>query len=86
MFYSYITLADEARLSYAEIQDDHTPTVAVERPRDWGFDSTDCLLPAHAWSSVGGFSEHDLVSLTQLIRNNAPLIFRLAAEVSKAYA
>lgn len=86
MMYNYIKLADETQIAYSNIQSDNTVHVAVERPIDGGFDAAQCLLPSYQWSDVEGFSPQEIAELTDLLRNNAPLIFRLAREAKKAYA
>ena len=60
----------------------------ADATRDRGFfaHSTRCLLPAFEWTNVRGFSESDMAYLDTFIHNNAPLIMRLAREVSKSYA
>lgn len=84
--YSYITLGDETQIAYSNILDDQTIKIAVERPVDGGFDSATCFLPSAKWSSSEGFTATELEQLACLIKNNAPLIYRLAREAGKAYA
>lgn len=49
-----------------------------ERPVDFGFDHSECSLPAVKWFNVEGFSADDLSFLTESVRANAPFIFELA--------
>ena len=86
MMYSYITLPDETSIAYSYILEDQTVQVSVERPVDGGFDSATCFLPLAVWQQSEGFSASELDNLTALIRNNAPLIYRLAHEAGKQYA
>lgn len=86
MMYSYLKLPDDTRIAYSNILEDNTVLVGVERPVDGGFDSGCCRLPAYAWSEVEGFSPEEIGELTDLIERNSPLIWRLAGEVSRAYA
>lgn len=84
--HSYLKLPDDTRIAYSNVLEDNTVLVGVERPVDGGFDSGYCLLPAYTWSEVEGFSPQDIEDLTALIQRNAPLILRLAHEVTKTYA
>lgn len=86
MLYNYIKLADETQIAYSNIQDDNTVQIAVERPVDGGFDAACCLLPSYRWTSVEGFTQKEIDDLSDLLQHNAPLIFRLAREATKAYA
>lgn len=86
MFYTYAELEDETQIVYSNVLEDHTVEVVAERPVEWGFDSAKCLLPAFAWSEIEGFSEADMKRLDAFVHTNAPLILRLARDVSKSYA
>lgn len=86
MMYDYIELPDGTQIAYSNIQPDNTVQVGVERPVDFGFDSARCTLPAYKWTSVEGFSDEQIKWFEELIRNNAPLIYRLAHEAEKQYA
>lgn len=86
MFYDYAELEDGTQIAHSGMLEDNTVEVSIERPIDSGFDSAKCLLPSFRWSSVEGFSNGDMEILDSFIRRNAPLILRLAREVSKAYA
>lgn len=78
--WEYVRLEDDTQVSYSEVREDNTVKVVVERPRDWGFDTAECILPAFNWVSHEGFSEADLKELDDFVRNNAPLILRFAYE------
>ncbi len=80
MLYGYIKLADETQFTYSEPAEDGTVRVVVEQPRDMGFNSAECLLPAYTWSKIDGFSQADIAWLTEFVRNNAPMIMRLSWE------
>ena len=86
MMYSYAKLPDETLFAYSGLREDNTVKVLVERPVDGGFDSAVCMLPAHEWTDVKGFSSEELADLQDFVRDNAPLIMRLAGEAVKAYA
>lgn len=86
MMWEYVRLEDDTQVSYSEVREDNTVKVVVERPRDWGFDTAECILPAFNWVSREGFSEADLKELDDFVRNNAPLILRFAYEGGRVYA
>lgn len=86
MMYSYIKLPDETQFAYSDIQEDNTIEVSVERPREMGFDTARCLLPAHRWLDVEGFGADEMARIDAMVKNNAPLIWRLAREASKEHA
>lgn len=84
--WEYVRLEDDTQVSYSEVREDNTVKVVVERPRDWGFDTAECILPAFNWVSHEGFSEANLKELDDFVRNNAPLILRFAYEGGRVYA
>ena len=86
MFYNYVELEDGTQIAYSNVLDDNVVEVSIERPVELDFDSARCLLPAFEWTNVRGLSESDMAYLDTFIHNNAPLIMRLAREVSKSYA
>ncbi len=86
MNYGYAVLNDGTQIAYSQILDDGCVRVSVERPVDSGFDSARCMLPSMEWSNIEGFGYDDMNYLEGFVRRNAPLILRLAREVSKEYA
>ena len=78
MLWEYARLDDETRIACSATRADGTVRVVVERPRDRGLDSADCLLPQCRWKDVDGFSTTELEFLTDFLHNNAPLIFDMA--------
>ena len=86
MMWEYVQFADDTQVSYSDVRDDNTVLVVVERPRDWGFDTARCLLPPFSWVENDGFDEEALAELDRFVRNNAPLIMRLAYEGGRKYA
>lgn len=86
MMYSYIKFDDETQIAYSDIREDQTVRISVERPVDMGFDYATCLLPQCQWSEVEGFTSEELEFLANIVKNNAPLIYRLAREAKKSYA
>ena len=86
MMYNYIKLAYDTQITHSNILEDQTVQVSVERPIDDGFCSATCFLPRCQWQSIEGFTAADLDSFTEIVRNNAPFIYRLAREARKRYA
>lgn len=86
MFYDYAELEDGTQVAFSNVLDDGTVEVSVERPIELGFDSARCSIPAFEWTDVEGFSQQDMEAIDAFVHINAPLILRLAREVSKTYA
>ena len=86
MFYSYVELEDGTQIAYSNVLDNETVELSIERPVELGFDSARCILPSFEWEEVEGFSKDELNRLDRFVHDNAPLILRLAREVSKVYA
>ena len=86
MIWEYVRFEDDTQVSYSNVRDDNTVLVVVERPRDWGFDTAECLLPAYTWTRVEGFDDAEAHDLDTFVRNNAPLITRFAYEGGRVYA
>ena len=81
MMYDYIKLADDTQIAHSNILEDQTVQVSIERPVDGGFCSATCFLPQCRWQSVEGFNASELEYFTEIVRNNAPLIYRLPLRV-----
>lgn len=86
MFYDYAELTDGTQVAYSDVLEDGTVEVSVERPVELGFDSALCSVPSFEWVRAEGFSAEEMAALANFVRRNAPLILRLAREVSKTYA
>ena len=86
MMWEYAWLDDDTQISYSDVRDDNTILVVFERPRDWGFDTAECLLPSFHWSNIEGFSDMDMSRLDAFVKNNAALISRLSYEGGRVYA
>lgn len=86
MMWEYVRFEDDTQVSYSDVREDNTVLVVIERPRDWGFDTAKCLLPAYRWVENSGFDDADLGRLDEFVRNNAPLIMRFAYEGGRRYA
>ena len=64
MMWSYAILPDGTHIAYSDLQGDGTLRIAVERSRDWGFDSACCTMPAYRWSDIDGFTDTEIAELT----------------------
>lgn len=81
----YAQFPDETVIAYSDIREDQTVEIAIERPRDRGFDSARCLMPAYRWFDIDGFSDKDLAGFELFLRNNAPLIFEFANDPNRGW-
>ncbi len=83
MMYPYMTLGDGTEVVHSQIIEKggvDTVLVHFERPTEDGFDSARCELPSYIWTSwEGRFSDDELASFVEYLRNNAHLIYRYAA-------
>ena len=76
MMWNYVQFPDETQIAYSDVREDGTVRIDIERPRDWGFDSARCIMPAYQWSDVDGFSGQEIEEFDVFLRNNAPPHFR----------
>lgn len=83
MMHPYMTFEDGTEVAHSQIiHDDGLDKVLVhfERPTGHGFDSTRCELPSYAWRMwEAPFSSDELERFEELLRNNAHLLYRYAA-------
>jgi hypothetical protein len=86
MFYEYVELSDGTQIAYSNVLKDDTVEVSIERPVELGFNSAHCVLPSFEWTNIEGFSDEEVTVLDAFVHRNAPLILRLAREVSRTYA
>lgn len=84
MMWEYVRFEDDTQVSCSGVRDDNTVLV-VERPRDRGLDTAECLLPAYNWLRLDGFSEKEASDLDAFVRNNSSLIMRFAYEGGRVY-
>lgn len=47
MMWNYVQFPDETQIAYSDVREDGTVRIDIERPRDWGFDSARCIMPAY---------------------------------------
>lgn len=86
MMYNYLKLADDTQIAVSDMLEDSTIQVAAERPVDGGFDHATCFLPRCEWRDAEGFSADELAQLAELVKNNAPLIYRFSKEAGRLCA
>jgi len=82
MIYPYMNFPDGTEIVHTQILNPETnPTVEVnfERPTEHGFDSARCELPTYRWINKEGYSDSEIKSFEEFLRNNAHLIFKFAA-------
>lgn len=82
MMYPYMTLADETEIVHSQIiEENNVQKVIVhfERPTEEGFDSARCELPTYKWILQEGYSEEEIAMFEQLLRSNAHLLYKYAA-------
>lgn len=76
--WEYMGFPDGTAFAYSETRDDQTVRIAIERPREGGFDAAECLMPAYRWKNINGFTQKEIDDFESFLRDNAPLIFELA--------
>lgn len=82
MMYPYMTLADETEVLHSQIiEESNVQKVIVhfERPTEDGFHSARCELPTYKWISQEGYSKEEIAMFEQLLRSNAHLLYKYAA-------
>ncbi len=80
---NYFSTVDDICLTFSDIETiDGFDEISFrfERPNDKGFDFAEGKLPNNMIYKSGGFSEDELMSLEQYIRNNAFIIWEIANE------
>lgn len=80
MLWDYAELVDGTSFGYSATREDGTVRITVERPREFGFDYAECLLPLCNWKESSGFTDDELAHFRTFIKNNAPLIYEMADE------
>ena len=82
MMYPYITLGDGTEIVHSQILEEASLTKVIvhfERPTDNGFDSARCELPEYHWQYKKGYSDEEIAMFEQLLRSNAHLLYKYAA-------
>jgi len=82
MMYPYMTLPDETEIVHSQIIEEEgrqKVLVHFERPTEDGFDSARCELPDYRWLSKEGYTPEEIGLFEQLLRSNAHLLYKYAA-------
>lgn len=77
MMYPYMSFNDHTEVTHSQIQSDGSVKVYIETPVYGGFKSLTCVLPDYRYQN-DGYSEAELKTWLQYIRNNAHVIIELA--------
>lgn len=81
MMYPFLTLSDDTEITHSEMKDDGRVKVYIETPDEKdGFHNVTCWLPNYIWENNNGYSESELASFQQMIRDNAHLIIEFSKE------
>ena len=83
MMYPYMTLADGTQIVHShliEAEDEKQVIVHFERATEDGFDSARCSLPGYEWTLRQGFSDEQIAFFERLLKSNAHLLYKYAAE------
>lgn len=78
--YEYMTLSDETMVLHSQILDGNRIHVTFERPTESGFDTARAELPSYTWLENRGFSEKEIGRFNRLMRRNAHLFYKYAAD------
>lgn len=82
MMYPYMTLPDETEIVHSQIIEEEgrqKVLVHFERPTEDGFDSARCELPDYKWLNKQGYTHEEIGLFEQLLRSNAHLLYKYAA-------
>ncbi len=83
MMYPYMTLADETEIVHSQIIEEEGKQKVIvnfERPTEEGFDFARCELPDYKWTEREGYSDEEMVIFEELLRHNAHLLYKYAAD------
>ncbi len=85
---NYYSTVDNVVMTFSDIEERNgfdEITVRFERSRDdGGFDFAEEKLPENVFLKCYGFSENELFKLQRYLRNNAPLVWKIAEEEGRA--
>lgn len=82
MMYPYMTLSDETEIVHSQIIEENGQRKVIvhfERPTEDGFDSARCELPGYTWISREGYSADEIDMFETLLKSNAHLLYKYAA-------
>lgn len=81
---NYYSTVDNIVMTFSNIEERNgfdEITVRFERAREeGGFDFAEGKLPENVFLKCYGFSENELFKLQKYMRNNAPLVWKIAAD------
>lgn len=83
MMYSYLTLSDGTEITHSHLIEkdgDMAVEVHFERAIPNGFQSARCQLPDYVWKFNDGYSAESIAFFEELLKHNAHLLFRYAAQ------
>ena len=82
---NYYSTVDDIVLTFSSIHETNyleQIQLHYERPNGKGFDIAELILPTYNFTKIMGFNEDEAFELESYARDNAPLIWELAREVS----
>ena len=81
MMYGYTTLPDNTGIAHSEIMPDGSVQVCFEKPVEGGVHYATCKLPDRSWEEKVGFSDEEIRSLEEFLRDNSEAIFASARQL-----
>ena len=73
--YPYLTLNDDTEITHSEMKSDGSVKVHIETPDDHGgFHSAVCWLPEYRWEDIKGYTNAEIASFQELIRESGERI------------
>ena len=79
MMYPFLTLADDTEITHSEMKPDGRVKVYIETPDEVdGFHNATCWLPDYTWEKIDGYSEEEMASFREMVKNNAHLIIEFS--------
>lgn len=73
--YPYLTLNDDTEITHSEMKSDGSVKVYIETPDDHGgFHSAVCWLPQYRWEDIKGYTDAEIASFQELIRESGEQI------------
>ena len=81
MVYPYITLGERLKISHSELLKNNTIRVFVEEEDDsLGIKEAEYIIPGLKLKNRVGFSDDELMSITQIVKYNSSLIYTVARQ------
>ena len=82
---NYYSTVDNIILTFSDIYETNyleQIQLHYERSNGTGFDIAEIILPTYHFTKIMGFTEDEIFELEEYSRNNAPLLWEIAREVS----